>query len=245
MFFLVFGDEGIGGYDVVDEFGNLGGSVGVLFDGFSVCLHVDCRINFVKPFIFLFYFLDERWCGDCVSDAGGMLGGDGLIIYFQLDADVGELWDFGAVFVGVFVLISTSVTIGVHVIFGSDGKFGVWSFVVLVGFDVVDGRADLDGCERLTYFVEYVPVGGEGGAGCCGHDEFFFEGLRKPHRTEDVLALEILVEEPSGGADNAFVIDYDVESSDGRLIEIFEEAVEKSEVLSFEDATATKGILID
>lgn len=60
MFFFVFGDEGIGGDDVVDEFGDLGRSVGVLLDDFAVGIHVDCRVNIIGPIIFLFHPLDER-----------------------------------------------------------------------------------------------------------------------------------------------------------------------------------------
>ena len=158
-----------------------------------------------------------------------MLGCDGLVIYFELDANVWKLWNFGAVVLGVLFLVATCMAISVHVEFGSNGEFGVSDCFVLVGLDVIDCGADVDIGKRLADFVEDVPIGCEGGAWGCGYAEFLIEGLWEPHRTEYVLAMEVLIEEPSGGADDAFVVDDDVESSDCGLVEILEDSVDESE----------------
>ena len=41
--------------------------------------------------------------------------------------------------------------------------------------------------------------------------------------------MEVLVEEPPGGSDHAFVVDYNVKSRDGGLVVVFKELENESE----------------
>ena len=99
----------------MNEFGILGGSVGVLFDDGSVGVHVYCRVDFVGPVVFLFDLGDKRRGRDSVSDSGSVLRCNGLVLDFELDANVWENWDFGSGFVAVLFLVASRVAIGVHV----------------------------------------------------------------------------------------------------------------------------------
>ena len=72
-----------------------------------------------------------------------MLGCDGLVVYFELDTNVGKLWNFGAFVLGVLVLVATGVAIGVHVEFGSNGEFDVSNCFVLVCLYVDKGAMGL------------------------------------------------------------------------------------------------------